>query len=88
MPGRGVVVVVGAPSCGGSVVWGIRGGGGPPHQRQRQRRDSIRPIRLTVALGLKLHLPLRGPVSAVFYRISKLNLKGKKSTLGRFCKPM
>ncbi len=28
------------------------GGGGPP--RRRRRRDSIRPIRLTVALGLKI----------------------------------
>ncbi len=35
------------------------GGGGPPHQwqwqwQQRCRRDSTRPIRLTVALGLKI----------------------------------
>ncbi len=41
---------------GGSASqgWGVSqpGGGGPPRQRQC-RRDSIRPIRLTVALGLK-----------------------------------
>ncbi len=34
---------------------GVSQGGGPPHQRQRKgRRDSIRPIRLTVTLGLKI----------------------------------
>ncbi len=61
MPGRGGGCGVGAV-CGGrgvhgvgvSVVWGSvvwGGGGGPP---RRHVHDSIRPIRLTVALGLKM----------------------------------
>ncbi len=57
MPGSGVVVVVvvGGSVVEGSVVggcpwWGLR----PPRQRRhRHRRDSTRPIRLAVALGLK-----------------------------------
>ncbi len=42
----------GGSSRGGGLA---RGGGGPPWQRRRRRRtrDSIRPFRLTVALGLK-----------------------------------
>ena len=58
-----------------------QGGGGPP--RQRRRRDSIRPIRLTVALGLNMPFRCRPDGMAFTHRQAKHSKTGTHCRLFR-----